>query len=289
MTSQLVINGLIAASGYVLVGLGVGLVYSTARFIHFAHAIVFTLCAYLTLLYSKMALLPIWLGIPLSVLSVTMLGVLIEVAVYRPLRRRRSSSLVLLLASLGVYTVIQNIISLGFGDQTRSLRDGSLSSSVAVIGARASLVQLCLISAAIIVTTFIALCWSSTRIGRTFRAIASDPDLASALGVSVDRYLAFAVALASALAGIAGILIAFDLDMQPTMGLGIFLMAFIAFIVGGGSSFHGLVLGAVGIAGVQQISGWFFGAMWEDAIAFMILGAFLAQAPGRAIRLVRSH
>lgn len=289
MFSQLVANGLIAASGYVLVGLGLGMVYSTARFIHFAHAIIFTAGAYFALLYASLLSVTLWVAILVAIASATVLGLMIEFAVYRPLRRRGSSSLVQLVASLGVYIVIQNVISLAFGDQMRSLRPGNPSLGIAIMGARVTPAQLWLMVCAVVLTSGIIAVWRLTSIGRVLRAIASDPELAQVVGVRPDRYIAFTIGLASALASVAGILVAFDLDMRPTMGFEIFLMAFVAFVIGRGRGMLGLVLGAVGVAAAQQAAGWYFGALWQDAIAFILLIAFLAVHPHQALARAPLH
>ena len=111
MYSQLLVNGLIAGSIYALVALGFGLIYSTTRFFHFAHAAIFTTGAYLA--YSGWLLgLSLYIAIPLAVIGTSILGALLEVGVYRPLRRKGASSLILLLASLGLLIVIQNAISI---------------------------------------------------------------------------------------------------------------------------------------------------------------------------------
>ena len=125
MLPQLFVNGLIAGTIYALVALGFGLIYATTRFFHFAHGAVYTAGAYLA--YSGWLL---GLNLPgavlLAVIDTPILGAVLEIGVYRPLRRKAASSLILLLASLGLFIVIQNLISLTFGDDTKTIRSGAV-------------------------------------------------------------------------------------------------------------------------------------------------------------------
>jgi len=273
------VNGIITAAEYALISLGFALIYRTAGFIHFSHGIVLTAGAYLTFLLTK------WLGLPLSysilpavALSV-LLGCLIETAVYRPLRRRKASSLILLLASLGVYFALQNIVSMAFGDGTRTIRLGGPEEGINVLGARITPVQVMIIFVSMALFVVVALLMKRTRIGRAMRAVASDPALARLCGIESDRVILFVFAIGSALAGVAGILVALDVNMTPTMGLNALMMGMLAAIIGGVRSIPGVALGALFLGMAQQLGGWKMGPQWQDATAFVILLAFLLFRP----------
>ena len=109
---QLLINILITYSNIVLISLGFSLIYSVTHFIHFAHGAMFMLSAYFTFFFMVEFGLNFVAAIPMAIVLIAMLGCLIDVSVYRPLRRKNSSSIILLLASLGIYIVLQNVISL---------------------------------------------------------------------------------------------------------------------------------------------------------------------------------
>lgn len=279
MVAQVLVNGIITAAEYALISLGFALIYRTAGFIHFSHGIVLTAGAYLTFLLTK------WLGLPLSysilpavALSV-LLGCLIETAVYRPLRRRKASSLILLLASLGVYFALQNIVSMAFGDGTRTIRLGGPEEGINVLGARITPVQVMIIFVSMALFVVVALLMKRTRIGRAMRAVASDPALARLCGIESDRVILFVFAIGSALAGVAGILVALDVNMTPTMGLNALMMGMLAAIIGGVRSIPGVALGALFLGMAQQLGGWKMGPQWQDATAFVILLAFLLFRP----------
>ncbi len=279
MFLQLFINAICAACVYMLVAFGFGLIYATARFFHFAHAVVFTSGAYFTYLLSVQVGLPLLASIPMAVALTVLLGCLLEFCIYRPLRHRGSSPLVLLLASFGIYIVLQNTISMAFGDDTKSLEIGVVEQGLLVFGARVTLVQVTIIVVSI---ALLATLWGfmrATRTGLAMRAVASDPGLARLTGIDSDRVILWAIAAGSGLAGIAGILVALDVNMTPTMGVNVLMMGIVAVIIGGIDSIPGVALGALLLGMAQHLGTWRIGSQWQDAIAFVILLAFLLFRP----------
>jgi branched-subunit amino acid ABC-type transport system permease component len=98
-------------------------------------------------------------------------------------------------------------------------------------------------------------------------------------GINSDRVIFWAVALGSVLAGIAGILVALDVDMTPTMGMNALLMGVAAVIIGGVDSLPGVALGALLLGMAQHLGVWKISSQWQDAIAFFILLMFLLFRP----------
>ena len=120
------------------------------------------------------------------------------------------------------------------------------------------------------------------------RAVANNAQLSDISGLNSDRVIFWTFAIGSGLAGIAGILISFDVDMTPTMGMNALLMGVVAVIIGGVGSVPGVVLGALLLALAQHIGLWYLSSQWQDAIAFVILLIFLLFRPqgflGRKIK-----
>jgi branched-chain amino acid transport system permease protein len=287
---QFLLNGLIAGSVYALVALSFALIYTPTRFFHFAHGAVFAWGAYFGYVCSVLLKLPLWVAFPLAVGMTAMLGVGLEVGIYRPLRRRGATGLVLLLASLGLYAVLQNLISLLFGDETKSLRTGEVAEGIALFGARITPIQLWTIFAFIASFASVWAILKFTKFGKSLRAVASDPELALVHGVDSGRVVLGAFALGSGLAGLAAILVALDVDMTPTMGLNALMMGIVAMIVGGIGSVPGTMLGGLLLGLAQHLGVWRIGSEWQDAIAFAILLLFLLLRPqgffGRRVRKV---
>lgn len=279
MVQQLIVNGIIAAAIYALVGVGFGLIYNTGRFFHFAHGAVYAWGAYFCYAANIFWKWPLWLAVIVGVVGAAILGSLIELAVYRPLRRRKGTPLVLLLASLGLFVVFQNLISMIFGDDTKTLRTGEVVEGLPLFGARITPVQITIIavSAVLILTTWAFL--QRSRHGIAIRAVANDPELALISGLDPDRYLLVVFFIGSALAGAGAILISFDTDMVPLMGFNALLMAVVAVIVGGLGSVPGIAIGALLVGLAQNLGVWKLPTQWQDTIVFAILLVFLLFRP----------
>jgi branched-chain amino acid transport system permease protein len=201
-----------------------------------------------------------------------------DLSVFRPLRRK-GSALVLLIASLGFYIALQNIVSMVFGDDTKSIRPNVSRPGFSVFGARITQAQMVIVLSSIALVGAVAVLLDKTKMGKAMRAVANDPDLASVSGVKSDTVILCVFALGSFLAGIAGILASLDVDMRPTMGIGTLMMGVVAMIIGGAESVHGVALGAMFVGLARHFGVWKIGTQWQDAMAFVILLAFLLLRP----------
>jgi branched-chain amino acid transport system permease protein len=277
--TQILINGIFAGSIYTLIGLSFSLIYSTTKFFHFAHGAIYVTGPYFAYLLHSLLGIPLIYSLPLAAACSSFLGIALELFIYKPLRNKGSTSLILLLASLGIYIIIQNTISMIFGDETKSLRCGVVREGLQFLGARITVIQITIV---IICIVLLIGCWAFmkyTRIGNAMRAVASDSELSLISGIDTDRTILFAFATGSALAGIAGILISFDIDMTPTMGMRALMMGVVAVIIGGVGSMPGVALGALLLGIAQHLGIWQISSQWQDAIAFVILLIFLLFRP----------
>jgi len=288
MLTQIIVNVIVASAIYSLVGLGFALIFSIARFFHFAHGVIFTAGAYLTFFFNGWFCLPLFLAIPLAITLTTLLGGLMELSVYRPLRRKGASSLVFLLASLGIYIVFQNTISLIFGDDTKTIRSGVVEEGINILGARITPIQMFIVCVSTVLVILLAVLLKRTKIGKAMRAVANDPELAIVSGIESNWILLVTFAIGSTLAGSAGILMALDIDMTPTMGMNALMIGVVSVIIGGVGSIIGIALGALLLATAQNLGAWKISSQWQNAIAFAILLAFLLFRPqgflGRKVR-----
>ena len=276
---QILINILVTASHILLIAAGFSLIFYTARFFHFAHGIIFVAGAYLAFFLSTWLNMPLAVSIILSIILCAAIGCLMEMAIYRPLRKKKSSELIFLLASLGIYIILQNIISMVFGDSTKMLRSNNVTEGLALCGARITPIQLMSFFVSLTLISTLAIFLNRTKIGICIRAVANDPDLANISGISSRKVFVWVFGIGSALAGLAGILVALDVDMTPAMGMNALMLGVVAVIVGGVSSISGITLGALLLATAQHCGTWYIGSQWQDTIVFVILVLFLLFKP----------
>jgi branched-chain amino acid transport system permease protein len=275
----LFINGVVAGSVYMLIALGFGLIYATTRVFHFAHGAVYTVGAYATYLLIKQLGFPLPIALVASVLFSSALGGAIELSVYRPLRKNRASLMVLLLASLGLYVLIQNLVSLGFGDDSRSVRRGIIVSGIDFMGARITPTQIKVILVSLTLCFFVGALLRQTHLGHLARAVANDSELGTIVGIRSDRIILYVLVVGSGLAGFAGTLASLDTDVRPTMGFNALLMGVIAAFVGGIGSTFGAVVGGLVVGLAQHLGVWIFSTQWQDTIVFGVLILLLFLRP----------
>ena len=278
MNPQLIINILYVCSLYLFYSLSFFLIFYVTKFFHFAHAIIITSGAYFTFLFHKIFGISIFLSIPIAIIFSLLLGCLIEKSIYKPLRKKQASSMILLLSSLGIYILLQNLISMLFGDDTKSIRSGVVKEGINILGARITPIQISIIIISVIVTILLLLLLKKTKIGKAMQAVANDAELANISGISSDKVILISFAIGSALAGLAGILVALDVDMTPTMGMNALMMGVVVIIVGG-NNIKGIVCAALLLGFAQNFGVWYISSQWQDAIAFVILLIFLLFRP----------
>ncbi len=279
MISQLIFNSIISCSEFLLIAVSFSIIYRVVKFFHFAHAVIFTSGAYFTFLFSQIFAFSLFVSIPLSIICACFFGCLIEIGIYKPLRKRKSDSIIIMLASLGIYIVLQNVISMVFGDDTKSIRTWEVKEGINVFGAYITPVQIIIIAVSVFLLLLVSGYLMLDKRGKAMRAVAADKELARLSGINSDRIILLSFAIGSALGGIAGILVSLDVDMTPTMGMNMLMMGVVVMIIGGVNSIFGIVLGSLLLALAQNLGVWYISSQWQDAIAFGILIIFLLFKP----------
>jgi branched-chain amino acid transport system permease protein len=277
--AQLLANGLIAGSIYALVAVGFSLIYSTNRFMHFAHGVSVTAAAYLLLLFFSTLGLPFWLAVILTIVGSAGIGLAMFRLIYHPLQKRNASNIILLIASLGILILIENLILLFFGSDVKTIRFIEVARGKDVLGAIVTPLQMWIfvISIALLITLYIVM--KKTKLGRNMRAVADAPELASVIGINRVRIGDYSFIIGSALAAIAGILIGLEQSLEPTMGTTLIIKGFTGAVIGGITSVPAAVLGSYLLGLVENFGIWYLPSGFKDAIAFVLLFIFLLFKP----------
>jgi branched-chain amino acid transport system permease protein len=278
---QQVINGLFLGSIYALFALGYTLVFGVLDILNLAHAAVFMLAAFVALALVGRFHLHILVAMPLAVLFAGLLGLLLERVAFRPLRSRAGSNISGLISSLAMATVFEAVALQIWGPNVSRFPFGTIPErQIALFGGVVSRLQLTIVAVAI--GLFLVLTWlvKATRLGREVRAVAESPRAARILGVDVDRAIAGAFFISSALGGAAGVLfgLAFN-SIGPDMGRSVELKGLAVIILGGMGSMPGAVIAgfALGLSEVFVVA--HLGASWRDAVSFAGLFLFLVLRP----------
>jgi len=276
---QILLNSLLSGSIYTLIAISFAIIYKTVKFFHFAHGVVYAAGAYL--IYTFFILLNInpFISFLLSVVLAALLGLAIDRLVYYPLRRHKTSNLVFLLASFGVFIFLQNLLQLIFGAQVLTLRTGPVVEGHHFFGAVVTNNQILIIASSLVLFLLTWLLIQKTKLGKAIRAVADDAVGARVSGINSEKIVAAVFAIGSALAAAAGILISLETNIEPTMGFNAILKGIIASIIGGIGSIPGAIFGGLFLGLAENLGIWQIQAGWKDAIAFVILILFLLLRP----------
>jgi branched-chain amino acid transport system permease protein len=278
--SQLIINSFITGSIYALIALSFAFIYAPTKYFNLAHGSFVVVGAYIYYTLHVENAWPIWSAALTTAVSVGALGVLMYLLVFGPLRRKGSSSLVPMVASLGIVTIIQSTLALIYGSHYKSIPGTSdIPTYTILFGARITAIQLIIFLTA--VGSCAALMWMtfSTKFGRSIVALSDSHDMARIVGINPDRSIIGVFFIGAALAGISGVLVAYDIGVEPMMGFELLLKGAISSIIGGigllwGAIGGGMILGTIENFGIYRLP-----VEWKSAIAFVVLVVVLLIRP----------
>lgn len=277
--SQIIANTILSALLYLLIANSYSLIYYPCKFFHLAHAAVITTAAYAVFLLKVVLSFPFPLAILGGMFMSVLFGILCELLVYRPMRKKRLSSLPYLIASIGLYIVLQNTVSLSFGDDTKIINASEITVGHQVFGAYITTAQIAIIFVSLTLFILVNIFLRFNKIGKSIRAVSSNQELCNIYGISSDKIILIAFAIGSALAGVAGILSAMDTNMTPTFGFNLLLYGVVAMIIGGVGSTRGLLAGSFLVATAQHLAAFYLDTKWMDAVTYIILILFLIWKP----------
>jgi branched-chain amino acid transport system permease protein len=284
--AQLFVNGLINGSHYALLGAGFGLIFATTRIVHFAYGPIFTAAAYAAWFAANVLGLPIAAAMLFAALVAAALGTATYQYLYLPFELRQSSSHVALIASLGLFIVLENLIAIVFGTGGRVV--DSYQYGIFLIGpAYFSSVQLGQMIAMIVLTASLGVYLARTRHGKAILATTDNPEMARIIGIDTVKVSRLVFAIGSALSAIPATLILLKDGATPSMGFFAVFIAFVAVIVGGVGSLRGAVAGGLALGMVESLGLWKIPTEWQSSIVFIVLFLVVLLRPqglfGRAV------
>ena len=314
---QQVVNALSAGSLYALMAVGLAMVFGILRLINFAHGDLMMIAAYIAV-FCLGAGLSLIVSLPVIVLGTVIVGLLMERVAYRPIRG--APDVAVLLSSFAVGQILQNgtllTTRLVGKPQLIAFPSPDLLNGVVTLGAiTMPKVNVASFVAGIVLLGLLSLFVTRTNLGLSMRAAAEDLAAARLVGINVNRVVATAFAIGSALAAVAGLLYSVQAgQINPYMGFTPVLKAFIAAVIGGFGSIAGAVLGGyvlgvlevlvTSLAGIGDLlpagsvppeirdflQHWLPSglASWRDAVVFVVLILVLLVRPqgilGRRVR-----
>jgi branched-subunit amino acid ABC-type transport system permease component len=281
---QLVANGLVTGSVIAIAAAGVSLVYGILRLVNFAYGDFMAFGALAAYAFNG----PLGLGmVPstlLGMLATAVLSLVLDVALWRPLRARRAGFMSLFLASIGLALVLRQVLLLAYGPQPQTYKVDQFK--VYVIGSvRLSEPQFITIIGASAAICALGVFLARSTLGRTMRALSDDRALAAIAGIRVGRVITYTWIISGLLAGLAGVFAGLvQSSFDPNFGFQLLLPVFAAVVLGGIGSAYGALAGGLVLGLAMELSTWSsllggVNPVYKPVVAFGILIVALMVRP----------
>lgn len=268
---QQVINGLSLGSVYALIAVGYSLVYSILLFSNFAHGGFLVIGGYICYFMLRNAGAGIWAASAAALVGAGLSAVLVERFAYRPIRERTPVTLYMLIASMGMSIVIENIFVVTIGGRFRALPPVIPTKPVNLFGsASISAFDLLSLATAVVFLIGLQLFLSRTKWGLAIRAASYNLKVAGLMGVNVNRLISIVFFVAGLLAAVGGIFLSVRYTLYPQLGM-ITTKAFVAAVIGGLGSLPGAVVGSLILGLAEMLTTGFISSQFRDLIVFGLL------------------
>ncbi len=272
-----VVNGLVLGGYYLLIALGLSLIFSVGGIVNLAHGAFYALGAYLSITISR------WLGfmpgIVISPVLVAMLGIVFERLILR--RFYREDPIISLLVTFGLAMVAEQALRMIWGSAPLVQNLPPEFRGPVMLGDFLfSRYRLTLLAVVVVVMAGLWLLLNKTAFGRVVRAGIQQPDMVAALGIRLQPYMTTIVMLGVGLAALAGALFAPITIVHPAMGAEILTIAFVVVVIGGLGSFWGVVLAAVLVGVVRGVTIHYAPAAGEASMYVLMFLVLLLRPRG---------
>jgi len=280
MLAQQLANGVMLGSTYALVAIGYTLVFGVLRLLHLAHGEVFMVGAFaglqIVLWWSLGPLVALIGGLVVS----AAVGMLLELVAFRPIRKRGNSHLAPVVSTIGAGLVLQEVMTKTFGaEQTPFPSNLSrVSYDLGFISVTGS--QIFILSVAVASMVALHLFVTRTRYGIAMRATSENLQVAAILGINVNTVILVTFGVASALGGVAGVLVGLNFNaISPFMGIEMGIKGMAVMLIGGLGSIYGAMVGGLLLGIIEVLSVAYLESSLRDAFAFGLMILILIVRP----------
>lgn len=277
---QQILNGIIVGSVYSLIAIGLTMIFGVMRISNFAHGDFSMAGAYVAVFI--LGIFPGWMGWTGSLLAaaalIGILGIVTEKLVFRPLLDRWTD-IDLIMASIGLFILLENLAQLFFHATPRMLADPFGGATINLGPVSTSVMRLICLLFSCVAIALLQLFLSRTKIGVAIRATSQNRHAAQLMGININRIYSLTFGLGTALAGVGGVFYGTLFAIYPTMGGLPTLKAFIVTILGGMGSVRGAIFGGFILGVAEALGGTYISTVYKDAVGFFIIIAVLLIRP----------
>jgi branched-chain amino acid transport system permease protein len=272
------INGIVLGSLYVLVALGLTLIYGVLVQINFAHADFVTLGAFSAYFFTTALGGGYIESVGVALLVGGILGWMINAAIFAPLRER-GSELLPLIATIGVSVMLQNAMLAWFGPIPYAFNTPYSDDVIRIGGTFFTLQSVLIIIVSTVTIGLLYAFMKFTFLGKALRAVSQDRETAGLMGINPRQLIMLTFVIASALAGMGGALLGPVLVLTPFAGASVIVKAFAIVIIGGFGNVEGTILAGLLVGLIESFTTQYLGPGLIDIVVFALLLFTLAVRP----------
>ncbi|MFF5988178.1 branched-chain amino acid ABC transporter permease [Prauserella flavalba] len=279
---QALVDGIQFGAIIAITAVGLSLIFGTTHLINFAHGELVTIGAVVAFFLNVGAAGPGWHLIPSAAVAIVigaLLGGLIERGMWRPLRKRGVGLINLFIITIGLSLLLRHIVLVFFGTRPQSYREYDIQQALDLGPIGITPRDLIIIALSVLVLLGVAFLLQRTRTGTAIRALSSNPDLAEASGIDVNRVVLIVWVLGGGLAALGGVFYGLTEIITWDMGFRLLLLMFAGIILGGLGSAYGAMVGSFVIGIVAQMSSLWFPIDLQNAWALLALIVVLLIRP----------
>ncbi len=272
-----VLNGLTTGAVYALIALGLTLIYGVLHIINFAHGATLMLALYGVYLLKERWGIDPYLALPIMVPLMFALGYVLQRGIINRASHGKDENI--LLVTLGLSIVMENLALLAFRSDTRTIDTAYTLSTVPIASAMIALPKVLAFGGAVLASLVLLWIMGRTDLGRAIRAVAKEKQGARLMGIDVDHVYAMCFGLGAACLGAAACFLLPAYYVNPQVGNGFVLVAFTIVVLGGMGSFAGALIGGLLIGVVESLGGLLLGESLGQVGIFVIFIAVLLLRP----------
>jgi neutral amino acid transport system permease protein len=262
-----------------MAAIGLSLIFGTTGLTNFAHGELVTFGAIAAWVFHVQLGIPLILAAVLAVIAGGAFGALNDLALWRPLRRRGTGLIAMLVISIGLSLLLRYIFLYQFQGRTRAYEDFAVQKGYDVFGVSMVPRDLVVIALSLTVLLLIGLGLQRTRFGKAMRAVADNPDLARSSGIDVERVVLVVWIIGAGLAALGGIFYAMSAQVSWQMGYQLLLLMFAGVTLGGLGTAYGALVGSFVIGLIVQLSTLWIAPDLKNVVALLVLIGILLVRP----------
>jgi branched-chain amino acid transport system permease protein len=276
---QLSVEGIKFGLIIAMAAIGLSLIFGTTGLVNFAHGELVTFGALIAWIFNRLYDIHLITAALLAMVVAGIFGGLLDLGIWRPLRKRKTGLIAMMIVSIGLAMVLRYLFLYQFGGRTRPYGDYNLQRAIDIGPIAIAPRDLVMIVLSLVVLIGVGLLLQFTRVGKAMRAVSDNPDLAESSGIDVDRVITFVWAAGAGLAALGGILQGLSEQVSWQMGFQLLLLMFAGVTLGGLGTAFGALVGSMVVGMVMELSTLWIPSEFKTVTALAILIVILLVRP----------